>query len=279
MTIRCLVAAVGFILISGACSAQTVASAPVFYDVARGSRAGADQLLPELKQKRLILVGEHHTDKRHHAAQLAVIRLLHESGLNVAVGLEMFRAENAEALRRWVDGDSTEAEIEAVYYDNWNYAWSLYRDIFHYARQHRIPMVGLNVARDLTSQVARSGFQSLDDAQRGKLSGIACRVDREYMDYIRKAFGTHGHGDLNFVYFCEAQMVWDSVMAVHAVDYLKAHPERMMVLLAGSGHAHKQAIPAQIRQRADLPLAVVLPETPGRTDPTTVDIHVADYLY
>jgi uncharacterized iron-regulated protein len=272
-------AAVGFVLISGACSSQTVKPALVFYDVARGSRAGADQLLPELKQKRLILVGEHHTDERHHAAQLAVIRLLQESGVKVAVGLEMFRAENSEALRSWVDGELTDAEFEAIYYDNWNYDWPLYRDIFHYARRHRIPMVGLNVARDITSQVARSGFQSLDDARREKLSDIACRVDREYMDYIRKAFGAHGHGDLNFVYFCEAQMVWDSVMAVNAIDYLKAHPERVMVLLAGSGHAHKQAIPAQIRRRAGLPLAVVLPETPGRADPTTIDINAADYLF
>ena len=279
MTLRCLMAAVCFVSISLACSSQADQPALILYDVARGSRAGADRVLPALMQKRLILVGEHHTDMRHHAAQLAVIRLLQASGVNVAVGLEMFRAENTEALRRWVDGELTEAQFEAVYYDNWNYDWRLYRDIFRYARQHRIPMVGLNVPRDITSQVARSGFESLDDAQRGKLSGIACRVDREYMDYIRRAFGAHGHGDLNFVYFCEAQMVWDSVMAVRATDFLMAHPERVMVLLAGSGHAHKQAIPAQIRQRADLPLAVMLPETPGRTDPTTVDITVADYLY
>jgi len=247
--------------------------------VARGSRIDANEALGELKQKRLVLVGEHHGDERHHAAQLAVIRLLHASGVKVAVGLEMFRAENSEALRRWVDGELTEAEFEAIYYDNWNFDWPLYRDIFLYARQNRIPMVGLNVPREITSQVARNGFQSLDGEQRGKLSNIACRVDREYMDYIRKAFGAHGHGDLNFVYFCEAQMVWDSVMAVNAIDYLKAHPERTMVLLAGSGHAHKQAIPAQVRQREDLPLAVMLPETPGRTDPATVDSNSADYLF
>jgi uncharacterized iron-regulated protein len=98
------------------------------------------------------------------------------------------------------------------------------------------------------------------------------------MDYIRKAFGGHGHGDLNFVYFCEAQLVWDTVMAVNALKYLSANPQSVMVILAGTGHVRKQAIPAQIRDRSDIALRVILPEVPGSIERSTVDSDDADYL-
>ncbi|MCK7512360.1 MAG: ChaN family lipoprotein [Desulfobacterales bacterium] len=43
--------------------------------------------------------------------------------------------------------------------------------IFEYARAQRIPMIGLNVPREITRQVARGGFQSLTEAQRGAALG------------------------------------------------------------------------------------------------------------
>jgi hypothetical protein len=50
------------------------------------------------------------------------------------------------------------------------------------------------------------------------------------------------------------------------------------VLLAGTGHARKPGIPAQIRKRSDVPVAVILPETPGVIDAGTVGIEETDYL-
>ena len=67
-------------------------------------------------------------------------------------------------------------------------------------------------------------------------------------------------------------------MAVHALTYLKAWPERLMVLLAGTGHVRKQAVPAQIKAREDVPLAVILPETPGVINENTISVADADYL-
>ena len=98
------------------------------------------------------------------------------------------------------------------------------------------------------------------------------------MKYIRKAFGGHAHGNLNFTYFCEAQLVWDTVMAINALDYLDSHPDTIVVILAGTGHARKPAIPEQIRKRSKLPYAVILPEIPGRLDRNTISSKEADYI-
>ncbi len=236
------------------------------------------QALSKLKENRLILVGEHHSNIQHHRAQLSVIQALKEAGLQVAIGLEMFRNDSQAALDQWISGDLDEKRFEKIFYENWRYPWPVYRMIFEYARDHRIPMIGLNVPREITRQVSREGFKSLSQYQKGQLAEVSCIVDQQYMNYIRNAFGGHAHGQLNFIYFCEAQLVWDSAMAVYSLDYLKRHPEAVVVILTGTGHAQKGAVPRQIRTRSNLPYAVILPEIPGRIDPETITSKDADYI-
>ena len=248
------------------------------YDLQNNKELLMSNALSDLKKNRIIIVGEHHSNQSHHFAQLNVIQSLKEAGVKVAVGLEMFRSDSQQALDRWVAGEIDEQQFQEIFYDNWGYSWENYRVIFDYAKTEKIPLVGLNVSRDITRQVSLQGFQSLNQEQKRKLSNISCRVDKQYMDYIKKAFGGHAHGKLNFTYFCEAQLVWDTVMAINALEYLDKNPNALMVLLTGTGHAHKDAIPRQIRIRSQVAHAVILPEVKGFIDSKTVDKSEADYI-
>ena len=248
------------------------------YDLNLGKETSMSKAIGLLEQNRIILVGEHHGNKKHHEAQRDVIRALKETGMQVAVGLEMFRSDSQPALDRWINGDIGEEKFQRIYYDNWNFPWSAYRVIFDYARKEKIPLIGLNVSGDITRQVSQHGFKSLSVTQKGKLSDVTCRVDKAYMDYIRNAFGAHAHGNLDFNYFCEAQLVWDNVMAINTLNYLKKFPDAVVVVLTGMGHAQKGAIPRQIRKRSQAPLAVVLPEVRESVDPETVTNKDADYI-
>ncbi|MGE5312018.1 MAG: ChaN family lipoprotein, partial [Nitrospirota bacterium] len=212
-------------------------------------------------------------------AQLEVIRRLHESGVPIAVGLEMFRRDTQEQLDRWVNGELDEKSFQKIYFDNWSLPWNLYRDIFVFARDHKIPLVGLNVPRDITRQIAREGFASLTPEQLGDMPAVSCVVDDAYAAFIRRSLGMHAHGDMNFTRFCEAQLFWDTAMAWNAIRFLKDHPSSTMVVIAGSGHAWKRGIPAQVTTRTPLPFRVILPEIPGRLERETVRLDDTDYLW
>lgn len=248
------------------------------YDISDRKVVALENVLHRLIAKRIILVGERHTDPANHKAQLQIIKAISETGLPVAVGLEMFRADSQDALDRWVAGKTTEEDFQKAFYDNWGFQWSLYRDIFHHARDKKIPLVGLNLPRAITQKVARQGFNSLSPEQKGTLPFVECVVDPEYMDFIRRAYGSHSHGQTNFNYFCEAQLVWDKAMASRALHFLNAHPAFMMVILAGTGHVWKKAIPEQIRRESSFGYSVILPEVPGDIDSKRVTPEDADYL-
>jgi uncharacterized iron-regulated protein len=100
------------------------------------------------------------------------------------------------------------------------------------------------------------------------------------MDYIKSAYGSHGHGHgkFDFTYFCEAQLVWDSAMAVNTLAYLEEYPNAVVVLLAGAGHVRKGAVPRQIRERSGVSHAVILPEVEGSLEPDSNGLKDADYI-
>jgi uncharacterized iron-regulated protein len=237
-----------------------------------------DRMVGEVSKSRVIVIGETHDNQAHHDLQLKIIRTLHEGGAPLAVGLEMFRAENQELLDKWWRWGMPTEQFEALYRENWGSPWPLYRDIFLYTRQKRIPLLGLNVPREIIAKVAREGYGSLTEAERKKLPpGLTCTIDEEYRVLIRKTFSEHAHGSgRSFERFCEAQMVWDTAMAIHALEYLDRNPGSRIVILAGSVHAWKRAIPRQIAtMRTDVTVSVILPDPDGKGGLTVED---ADYL-
>ena len=52
----------------------------------------------------------------------------------------------------------------------------------------------------------------------------------------------------------------------------------LTVILTGMGHAQKGAVPRQIRERSQIPLAVILPEVKESIDPETITSKDADYI-
>ncbi|MFZ0133989.1 MAG: ChaN family lipoprotein [Desulfobacterales bacterium] len=276
---RLLTTLMAVLLVGGGCAAGNKTVSQRIFDVDNATETTLTEVIPQLKKDRVILVGEHHTDENHHRMQLEVIRQLHEAGVPLAIGMEMFRRDSQPDLDLWVAGKIDEKEFEKIYDANWSYPWRLYRPILLYARENRIPVIGLNVPGAITRQVARAGYQSLSEEQKSELGNVTCRVDKDYMEFIQQAFGGHAHTELNFIYFCEAQMVWDTVMAVTALEYIERHPDTLMVILAGTGHVRKQAVATQIRNRTAIPLSVFLPEEDGSIEKDLVDRKDADYVW
>jgi uncharacterized iron-regulated protein len=236
-------------------------------------------MVDEVKKADLVFVGEVHDMIEHHRAELAVISALHESDTPMAVGLEMFRDDSQGVLDSWVKGKLSVERFLPAYYDNWRLPWPLYREIFWYARDHEIPLLGLNIPDRIAKKVAQQGFASLTKVEKKELPpGISCSVDPTYMEFIRKAYAGHAMQDRAFVNFCEAQMVWDKSMAWHLIAYRKKNPGRTVVVLAGVGHAWKRGIPEQVEMESKYAYRVILPLVPDQIEKGTVTTRDADYV-
>ena len=203
------------------------------------------ELARRLKDVRVLFIGEAHTNGEFHRVQLNVIKALRVAGRKPIIGLEMFPWDPQPALDRWSRGELDEARFldESRWYDVWSHHYGHYRDIFRYARDQRLKLVGLNAPRDVVRTVRSKGFEALPPETRGRfppnidLSNTEHRtLVRAYFDDDDRLHAKMSDEALEGIY--RAQVTWDAAMGWQAGQALTdpADPREIVVVLIGVGH-------------------------------------------
>jgi uncharacterized iron-regulated protein len=243
--------------------------------VETASVAGLDGLLAKLADKRVVFVGESHDRYEDHLNQLEIIRGLREQGRPLAIGMEFFQQPFQPVLDAFIAGDIGEAELlrRSEYFDRWRYDYRLYRPILRYAREHGIPLIALNVPKEITDKVGDGGIEALDAAEAEQIPADIDRDHQAYRDRVKAVYDMHPKDeDADFEHFLDVQLLWDEGMAERAASYVKANPERALVVLAGSGHVeYGHGIPRRLTRRVEVPTATVLSGVMRPFDPAMAD--------
>ncbi len=236
-----------------------------------------DTIVDGLGEQRVVFVGEQHDRYEHHLTQLEIIRRLHQRHAQLAIGMEAFQQPFQSHLDAYVAGELSEQELlrDSEYYARWRFDFRLYAPILRYAREHRLPVVALNLPEEITRQVGRGGIESLSEQDRAQIPADIDRSDTEYEQRLSEVFDNHPrHNGQSFDHFLEVQLLWDEGMAQRAAEYLQAHPEQRMVVLAGSGHlAYGGGIPQRLLRRLPVNSAIVLNGWQG-----SIEAGLADFL-
>ncbi len=201
-------------------------------DVARGSAS-----------TRFILVGEAHDQGCDHAFQARLIEALAAEGRPPVIGLEMVSIDRQPILDRFDAGDLDVDEVGAAldWEASWGIPFALYRPIFEAARRYQLPVVALNLPRELVRDVAREGLEGLDPLVRARLPLILPPPPAQE-EMLRQAFAAHAgqlpsaDGQQAFERFVLVQSLWDSQMAAAAIRWSESLDREPVVLLAGGGH-------------------------------------------
>jgi uncharacterized iron-regulated protein len=261
--------------------AQSCTAGELTFSAAAGKRLTLAELVPRLREARFILIGEEHSNYRHHAVQISILAALLDAGLPLAAGLEVFPVAATPELGRWISGELDSAPFYELFDVAWNLEnWSAYRDLLFFLRDRRIPSAGINAEDALIRRVAREGYAALSAAERGNLPPGGCVVDRRYRTVLERVVGggTGAGHENRFENFCEAQSLRDAIMARELAGVAKKRPEHIVIGLTGLYHAWKPAVPARLEQLGLGPVVVILPaEGPSLTMEDLAP--EADYLW
>ena len=226
----------------------------------------------QVGDKAVVYVGERHDRYGDHLVQLEVIWSLRQVHHDLAIGMEMFQGRYQGALDDYIAGRIDEETFlrKSHYFTGWGFNYFLYRDILLYARERRVPVVALNIPRDVASKVARRGLANLSNEERALLPKEMDLSDEGYRERLRQAYEMHqaelpgDSGPKDLESFVEAQILRDESMARAVADYLAHHPDCRMVVLAGIGHLEfGSGIPKRAYRRSGKAYSVVLPYSGG----------------
>ncbi len=248
--------------------------------VRTGVKMSFDGMMDMVAAARLVSIGETHDNMRAHDVELQVIRdLARRLPERIAIGMEMFREPQQEALNRWTKGELTEAAfLKATdWQETWGMDFGYYRAILDFARDRHVDVVALNPPEALQQQVRRQGLDALPSEVRAKLPEIG-----EPDPYERKAmkamYGAHLPSEGMFDSFFRVQLLWEESMAARVVDYLKSPRGRgkTMVTLTGGWHVrYGFGLPKKVLRRMPLPYVIIEPteiEIPAGKETMDVDL-------
>lgn len=235
-------------------------------------------LTEKIKGRQVVFVGETHSSVEDHMLQMHVLETMYSQGRPLAIGVEWFQQPFQGALDQYVSGEIDERQLlrDTEYYRRWGFDYRLYRPVMRFARKHGIPVLALNIEREVTDSMMRNGIDGLSDDAREKLPRQYDFSDSAYTRMLQSMFGdsqdtAHGASS-GFQRFLEVQLTWDEVMAESAAKYLAENRQSRLLVLAGRGHVHPGAIPARLQRRTGLSGLSLL-----NFNPTTPFNH-ADYL-
>jgi uncharacterized iron-regulated protein len=263
---------------------------PGIYHVESGERLTESELAGRLGEAPFIVFGEQHTSGWQHERQASLFRkLARQSNGSLALGMEMFQRPFQSALDGFVAGEIDEREMleRTEWSSRWGIDPALYRPLWKTARSQKLPVVALNLPREISKKIARIGLDGLGADEREQ---VPERVDTSIpaqREYVRRAFEEHGMSEhMEFENFLEAQAAWDETMAETAVEFLRSNGtvDRMFIV-AGRAHARSDfGIPNRLERRRGREgsgdVVSVLPHRPSEIRLEQIRSRgIADYIW
>jgi uncharacterized iron-regulated protein len=231
--------------------------------------------IDNVRGKEIVYVGESHDRFEHHRVQLQVIRELYRKNKKIAIGMEMFQRPFQQVLDEYVAGTIDEKTFlkKSEYYKRWGFDYNLYREILLFARANRIPVIALNIKKEIVSKVSKVGIQALSEDDLREVPEQLDLSDGEYRERLTEIFGRHASPEgRNFDFFYQAQVLWDESMAQALNDFMTKNPGYQAIVIAGAGHmAFGSGIPKRAFRLNRKDYAVIL-------NSDDVEQGIADYI-
>lgn len=255
---------------------QTPCFAPaswVALDSSTPREQSVTELIADVARRDVVLLGERHDVADDHQWQLHTLAALQATRPNMVIGFESFPRRVQAVLDRWVAGELTEKQFleQAEWTRVWSFPAELYLPLFRFARMHRIPMVALNVERELTQAIAKEGWKGVPGAKKEGVSRPAppAQAYKEalfeiYKDHRKETGAAAGKGesgieDPEFLRFVESQTTWDRAMAEALAKHVRPGGQTLVVGIMGKGHVeHGYGVAHQLRDLGITSIAALL---------------------
>lgn len=278
-------------LLLAGCSAVTTSQSTVtspasaivsnFYDYKIYSSETAlplQQLVKELKNADVILVGEWHSHAGTHKFQTDLFAAMNQSGLPTTLAMEQFSRDKQDLINDYLNGEIGEQTL--IQQGNaWPNYTSDYRPLVEYARLNKLNVIAANAPKKTVKCIGRKGLgwtQNLSKEERGF---IAENIDTSDSPYKQKFMASMHHGKPEqTANQYAAQVTWDETMAESIVHYLNKNSDKKVLLTAGKFHVSDGLGTAASIQRRnpDLNIAIIEPVTEITADKKGYQVLVAE---
>lgn len=209
-----------------------------------------DQSLAQVTPGSIVIIGENHGLKTHQDQQLQIMSALRQKQLKVSVGMEFFTFTDQPFVDQYLQGHLAESDF--LKQINWGSpSFDFYKSQTLFPNLNEGSQTwALNAPRKITSKVAKTGLASLDDAEKALLPP-QFQVGRDSYRERFLAMMPHLPDPAAGERYFTAQSIWDDTMAWRAVEFIKAKPDQVLIIVVGEFHVqYGGGLPDRIHARS-----------------------------
>jgi len=220
------------------------------YDGSTGRAVSLEHALEQVRGGWIVIVSEEHDVEHHHVNQLAVLMVLRRLNLPVSVGFEFLAYPDQPWVDRYVRDEIQEPEfLRAVRWGGYPFDW--YRSLLLFPREAGGSARALNAPQHLATALAHKGVGGLSADERALLPPDFQLGNARYLERFTRDVRQHGGlSEADVQNFFAAQSAWDDTMAWQALEYVRGHPDQVLVIIVGDFHAaYGGGLPDRLRAR------------------------------
>lgn len=217
------------VLLMMCCMSWQAICAEQIYNTATQASISQQQLVEQLKQHSLILLGEVHDEPLHHLRRAELINAL--SAQHPLVVAEQLEAGKHVQYTQHLAEDLAQAGFDGKVWD-----WDVYAPLFSTLATAKIPLVGGNLPLATIRQIAKQGEVALPDALAARIQTsplgegakltLEADLETSHCGHLPKALLPN---------FIVAQRARDASM----LNSMQQANQTAVILLAGNGHVRK----------------------------------------
>jgi uncharacterized iron-regulated protein len=205
---------------------MTASAQPELYRIydSRGKEMSFRKMSKAIEQAEIVFFGELHNNSVAHWLELQVLKMMADSDPDLALGMEMFEADDQLVIDEYFQGIIQEKHFlkEAKFWDNYK---TDYKPLVEFARSQNIPLIATNIPQRYANLVYRKGLPALNELDPAALSymcPLPFPVDFSLPNYVGMMEMMGGHGSQNSQNFVLAQAIKDATMAHFILQHLKS---------------------------------------------------------
>ncbi len=228
--------------------------------------------IKQLSHYDVIFIGEKHDDPNAHLMEIRIAQDLYKLNPgNFAISMEMFERDVQNVLNDYLKGKIDEKTFLAKSRPWSNYPTD-YKPIIEFAKKNHIDVLASNIPRHFANMVAMRGMDIYDKLKKENKNKVAEHVDTLEPEYKNRFINTMKMvsrmgkmNKMNVENFYYAQCTKDNTMAESINNYIKTHPNNIILMINGSFHSDfGLGIPYRLKKLNDsLKIAIVKVKSPG----------------
>jgi len=198
----------------------------------------------------VVVLGEAHGTQIQAGQQLQVMETLRKNGHLVSLGMEFFEYLKQDLVNQYKLGQVDETSfLTQVGWGN-GFSYDAYRNQVLFPRPGVEHVVALNAPRALTGRISKVGMDGLSADEQALLPPNWTLGNADYFKRFQDAMGGHLPSAAALERYFAAQSTWDDTMAWQAAEFLKAHPDQILVIIVGEFHVqYGGGLPDRLKAR------------------------------